>query len=188
MIGYPWHVVAAAPLALDWTEQGGEWLHHFSSALAGKSVSVGGHRYDDTTAPFIQITLQGETVAGTVVLLAVTDDSVFVLIAGESDPGEELIGIITAAAAQATATLGDEGEAIPWTAIIGPGPERISGHPSRLTADVSIGPMRLVSTDQVLVEPESTQQRTLIARLQLVCGRCPRDKGKTRSTFPRQRH
>lgn len=60
-----------------------------------------------------------------------------------------------------TATLGDEGEEIPWTAIIGHGPERISGGPSRLTTEVSIGPMRLVSTEQVLVEPDVTQQRTL---------------------------
>lgn len=67
MIGYPWHVVAAS-LTLDWARQGDEWLHRFSRALAGTSVAVGGHRYDDTTAPFIQITLQGETIAETVVL------------------------------------------------------------------------------------------------------------------------
>lgn len=160
MIGYPWHVVAAS-LTIEWAVQGDEWLHRFSRALGETSVSVGGHRYDDTTAPFIQVTLQGETAAGAVVLLAVTAYPVFILIAGESEAGGDLISMVTTAAERATATLGEEGEEFAWTAIIGHGPERISGGPSQLTTEVSIGPMQLASTEQVLVEPDVTQQRSL---------------------------
>ncbi|UOX90651.1 hypothetical protein MUY14_08505 [Amycolatopsis sp. FBCC-B4732] len=160
MIGYPWHVVAAS-LAIDWSAQGDEWLHRFSRALAETSISVVGHLYDATTEPFLRITLQGGNGAGTVVLLAFTTDSVFVILAGESAADENFVGVVTTAAEHAAATLGDEGEEIPWTAIIGPGPERISGGTSRLTAEVSIGSMKLTSTDQVLVEPDLTQQRSL---------------------------
>ncbi|WP_439381051.1 hypothetical protein [Amycolatopsis lexingtonensis] len=160
MIGYPWHVVAAS-LTIDWSAQGDEWLYRFSRALAETSVSVTGHLYDATTEPFLRINLQGGNNAGTVVLLAFTTDSVFVMLAGESETDENFVGVVTKAAEHAAATLGDEGEEIPWTAIIGPGPERISGGTSRLTAEVSIGSMKLASTDQVLIEPDLTQQRSL---------------------------
>lgn len=159
MIGYPWHTVAAS-LTLNWATQGTEWLYRFSQALEGTGVSVEGHRNDGPTAPLIRVTLRGESVGETVVLLAVTVDSVFVLLAGESEADENLIGTVTTAAEGATATLGEEGEEIHWTAIIGQVPERSSGGVSRLAAEVSIGPMRLVSTDQVLVEPDFTQQRS----------------------------
>ncbi|MGK3206793.1 hypothetical protein [Amycolatopsis sp. MEPSY49] len=161
MIGYPWHtVVGAFPVAL--TEQGDEWLHRFTNAMANSPVSVEEQRGDATTAPFIRITLlQDGRRAETVVLLADTVDSVVVLLAGPSVADESLAAEVGSALQHATRTLGEDGDPIPWTAIIGPSPHRPGHRASRLGTEVSIGPMRMASTEQLLLEPDFSTQHPL---------------------------
>lgn len=162
MVDYPWQM-SVGVFPVDWSSQGDEWIHRFTQAMASRSsTSVTGHRYDDTTAPFICVSLgQADTTRDTVVLLAVTTDAVFVLVAGSVAAEEELVNCVASAAEAATRGLGDAAEEISWTAIVGPGPERSSSNERPLKAAVSIGPMRLTSTDVILIEPEVSQQRSL---------------------------
>jgi hypothetical protein len=157
MFGYPWHtVVGAFPVAL--AEQGDEWLHRFTQAMAEASIPVEEQRHDATTTPFIRITLRQ---VETVVLLADAADSVVVLLAGPSIAAESLLSAVDSALQHATRTLGQDGEPIPWTAIIGPSPDRPGHRASRLDTEVSIGPMRLASTERLLVEPDFSTQHPL---------------------------
>jgi len=43
-----------------WSEQGDEWLHHLGRSVAEvlPEHTVAGHRYDDTTKPFIEVSPQ----------------------------------------------------------------------------------------------------------------------------------
>ncbi|MEV7038503.1 hypothetical protein [Amycolatopsis sp. NPDC051061] len=130
--------------------------------MAESSTAVEEQRFDATTTPFIRITLLQEGLRSkTVVLLADAADSVVVLLAGPSAADESLVAAVGSAAQHATGTLGTDGEPIPWTAIIGPGPDRPGHRASRLGTAVSVGPMRLASTEQLLVEPDLLTQQPL---------------------------
>lgn len=160
---YTW-TAHLATVACDWSLQGDEWLYRFTAAVGAEdsAIRVTGHRYDLTTQPFIQVKLsEEENALDVVVLLAVTTDAVHVFAAGQTEPNDALIEQLAVAAQVASVRLGDEGQDHPWSAVVGYASERISGGEKRLAAEAIIGSMRLVSTETVLIEPDTSSQISL---------------------------
>lgn len=143
-------------LPVVWPEQGDEWLHHFGRNVAEAlpQYVVSGHRYDDTTKPFIEVTLsRGGTPDGLKLLLGATADAVHVIAAGDAEPDPDILSGLAGAAIIASDRLGQQGEQHPWTAIIGGARDRIGGSEKRLQTPVPVGPLRLTSTDVAFTEP-----------------------------------
>jgi hypothetical protein len=150
--------------SVAWREQGDEWLHRFSQAVndAAGVVVVAGHRYDDTTKPFIRVDLSSSgSPLDTCVLLGVTSELVIVLAAGRENPDEPLLALLGAAAQASSTSLGQAGTDHVWSAIIGHGPGQIGNFETRLAAPAALGPLRLESTEVELFEPGYSQQPSL---------------------------
>jgi hypothetical protein len=162
MNDYAWQA-GIGSFALDWSLQGNEWLHRFTAAIASSPATlVTGYLHDATTQPFIKVTFsENGDLTNTVLLIADMVDSILLSAAGDKPPSDDLHELITTAARAATSTLGEEGDEIAWTALVGPASERIGGQAKRLLAEERVGEMRLVSTERLLLEPDLSQQRSL---------------------------
>lgn len=152
---YGWYGKLGEPPVI-WSEQGDEWLHHLGRSVAEvlPEHTVAGHRYDDTTKPFIEVSLsRGGTLAGLQLLLGATADAVHVIAAGDEEPDPDILSGLARAARIASDRLGQQGELHAWTAIIGAARDRINGSEKRLQTPATVGPLRLESTDVAFTEP-----------------------------------
>lgn len=145
---------------VNFGEQGDEWMSRLGSEIASRvaGVQVAGHKYDQTTTPFVLITMStaDKTVDESLLLLDTGTDLV-VFLAGNNGPNGDRLERFREAAEVATARLGDEGDEHNWTAIIGHPAERVGGTEIRLESDVQVGPFLLESTGTIFKEPGSLQ-------------------------------
>ncbi len=124
---------------VNWNNNGDEWLHRVQERMATiPDYDITGHRYDLTTAPFVEITnsTTNPAAADTQFLVLPLEDGLLVA-AGtrEGDqPDPEAMAAWAQAARQSTAALGSPGQPFDWTALIGPPYPRISGDEVSLAA------------------------------------------------------
>lgn len=150
---------------LAWFRQGDEWLYWLSQAVIDETsdVRVSGHKWDDTTRPFVQVSL---TLSGSpldmCVLVAAGEDAVMVLAAGGDVPDSNLLSSLAGAAQVASDRLGETGTDHAWTAVIGrPTSGGVPGLEKRLEGSAAVGPLQLQSTEVVLVEPDTAEQTSI---------------------------
>jgi hypothetical protein len=73
--------------SLDWVKQGVEWVHRVSECMAETDgFSVTGHKYDDTTKPFIEFTGAQHSGAplDTRLVIIPREAGVFIAVAGKT--------------------------------------------------------------------------------------------------------
>ena len=159
MLNFAW-IVEVGRYPVDFGEQGDEWIHRLSSEIASRmaGVQVTGHKFDQTTTPFVLVTMStADVTVDESLLLAATTSDLIVLLAGNNERNEDRLERFREAAEIATTQLGDEGDEYNWTAIIGHPAERISGFEIRLESDIQVGSFLLESSGTVFKEPGSMQ-------------------------------
>lgn len=108
--------------SFDWGTQGDEWVHRVSECMAETdSFSVTGHKYDDTTKPFIEFTGARRSGAPLDTRLVITpgEAGIFIAVAGKTEELDEAAADAWAQAARcATSRLGTPGTEYHWTAVI----------------------------------------------------------------------
>jgi hypothetical protein len=142
--------------SFDWEKQGDEWVHRVSECMAETDgFSVTGHKYDDTTRPFIEFTgarRSGATLDTRLVIIP-REAGVFIAVASKTEELDEAAADAWAQAAQcATLRLGASATEYHWTAIIAPPAIRITGAEPAIEGEANVGVFRLVSTGQPLHE------------------------------------
>jgi hypothetical protein len=142
--------------SFDWGKQGDEWVHRVSECMAETDrFSVTGHKYDDTTRPFIEFTgarRSGATLDTRLVIIP-REAGVFIAVASKTEELDEAAADAWAQAAQcATFRLGTSATEYHWTAIIAPPAIRITGAEPAIEGEANVGVFRLVSTGQPLHE------------------------------------
>jgi hypothetical protein len=165
VLDYGWYT-ELGNFAFDWSTQADEWLHRLTGLVSSddSTIELSERHFGSATTPFIRASLkQGDVELDTVLLIGRSTDAVHVYAAGHAAPDDDLIGQLAAAAQAASAQLGEEGDDHHWTAIVGYTSERIGGMEKRLAAEVTVGPMRLESTDTILIEPDTSHQYSLSA-------------------------
>jgi hypothetical protein len=122
--------------------------------------SVTGHKYDDTTRPFIEFTgarRSGATLDTRLVIIP-REAGVFIAVASKTEELDEAAADAWAQAAQcATLRLGTSATEYHWTAIIAPPAIRITGAEPAIEGEANVGVFRLVSTRQPLHERVTVQ-------------------------------
>jgi hypothetical protein len=142
--------------SFDWGKQGDEWVHRVSECMAETDgFSVTGHKYDDTTRPFIEFTgarRSGATLDTRLVIIP-REAGVFIAVASKAEELDEAAADAWAQAARcATLRLGASATEYHWTAIIAPPAIRITGAEPPIEGEANVGVFRLVSTGQPLHE------------------------------------
>jgi hypothetical protein len=142
--------------SFDWSKQGDEWVHRVSECMTETDgFSVTGHKYDDTTKPFIEFTGAGPSGAplDTRLVIMPREAGIFIAVAGKTEELDEAAADAWAQAARcATLRLGTPGSEYHWTAIIAPPAIRITGAEPAIDGEANVGIFRLVSTGQPLYE------------------------------------
>jgi hypothetical protein len=142
--------------SFDWRVQGDEWIHRVGECLAqAEGFAVSGHRYDDTTKPFIEVTGAGPDggVLDTRLVVIPGETGVLVAVAGKTEEPDDAAAEAWVQAAQcATARLGSPGAEFGWTAVLAPPPARIGGAEPALAGVARVGGFRLASAGRPLQE------------------------------------
>jgi len=141
--------------SFDWSKQGDEWVHRVSECMVEMgSFSVTGHKYDDTTKPFIEFTgAQRRVPLDTRLVIIPREAGVFIAVAGKTEELDEVAADAWVQAARcATSRLGTSGGEYHWTAIIAPPAIRITGAEPAIEGETNVGGFRLVSGGQPLYE------------------------------------
>jgi hypothetical protein len=133
--------------SFDWGRtQGDEWVHRVSECMAETdSFSVTGHKYDDTTKPFIEFTGARRSGAPLDTRLVITPGAVgvFIAVAGKTEELDEAAADAWAQAARcATSRLGSSGTEYCWTAVIAPPTMRITGLEPAIDGEANVGVFR----------------------------------------------
>jgi hypothetical protein len=142
--------------SFDWGTQGDEWVHRVSECMAETDrFSVTGHKYDDTTKPFIEFT--GARPSGapldTHLVIIPREAGVFIAVAGKTEELDEAAANAWAQAARcATLRLGTPSTEYHWTAVIAPPAIRITGSEPAIDGEANVGVFRLMSGGQPLHE------------------------------------
>ena len=159
MLNFTW-TIQVGRYPVNFLKQGDEWIDRLGSEIPSRmtGVQVTGHKFDQTTTPFVLVTIStaDETVDESLLFAATTTDLI-VHLAGDNEPNEDRLERFREAAEIATTQLGDEGDEHHWTAIIGHPAERLSGSDIRLESDIQVGPFLLESSGTVFQEPGSLQ-------------------------------
>jgi hypothetical protein len=142
--------------SFDWSKQGDEWVHRVSECMVETGgFSVTGHKYDDTTKPFIEFTgaYRSGTPLDTRLVIIPLGEGVFIGVAGKTQELDEAAAEAWVQAARcATSRLATPGTEYHWTAVIGPPAIRITGLEPAIDREANVGGFRLVSTGQPLLE------------------------------------
>jgi hypothetical protein len=143
--------------SVDWKTQGDEWLHRVSECMRDiKGFGITGHKFDTTTAPFIEVTSTRSdgTTNDTQFLIVPLDAGLFVAVGSRADdqPDEAAAGAWAQAARCATERLGSRGTEFEWTALLGPPAVRISGAEPAIDGEAMIGPFHVASAEQPMRE------------------------------------
>jgi hypothetical protein len=142
--------------SLDWVKQGVEWVHRVSECMAETDgFSVTGHKYDDTTKPFIEFTGAQHSGAplDTRLVIIPREAGVFIAVAGKTEELDEAAADLWVQAARcATLRLGTPGTEYHWTAVIAPPAIRITGAEPYIDGEANVGVFRLVPSGQPLYE------------------------------------
>lgn len=149
------HLVEVARPPVLWFEAGDEWLHRLDVAVAEceAGAHVSGHRFDDTTKPFIQIGLSGDLFSGIFLLLAALETETAVIAASPTPISEPAYAALCSVVQRATIELGEAGSDHEWSAVIGHRAEAIGFPTSRLAESVQMGPLVLTSSEVRFSEP-----------------------------------
>jgi hypothetical protein len=142
--------------SFDWGEQGDEWMHRVSECMEETDdFSVTGHKYDDTTKPFIEFTgaRHGGAPLDTRLVIIPQDAGVLIAVAGKTEQLDEAAADVWVQAARcATSRLGASGTEYHWTAVIAPPAIRITGAEPAIDCEANVGGFRLAPSEYPLHE------------------------------------
>jgi hypothetical protein len=142
--------------SFDWGAQGDEWIHRVSECMEEiEGFLVTGHKYDDTTKPFIEFAGTGRDGAPLDTRLVVIPGGpgIFIAVAGRADEPDEVAAEAWAQAARcATSRLGASSYDFQWAAFIAPPAVRITGAEPAIHGQTTFDIFRLSSAEQPLEE------------------------------------
>jgi hypothetical protein len=142
--------------SFDWGTHGDEWMHRVSECIAEiDEFSVTGHKYDDTTRPFIEFAGIGRdgTPLDTRLVIIPRDPGVSIAVAGMAEePDEGAAQAWMQAARCATSRLGASPSKFQWGAFMAPPAIRITGAEPAIEGETSFDVFRLTSAGQPLQE------------------------------------
>ncbi len=153
---YIWTLpVSVEPFA--WATAADEWLHCLSGCAAERDggIRVAGHRFDETTRPFIEVLgdRPGGERSSTLLLLLPDNEGVAVYLGGRAEGiDDEIAEAWAAAVACATNRLGQITEHFEWSAIIGARGEGRSGGRFALGHRFEIGAFELSPAGRPLTQ------------------------------------
>jgi hypothetical protein len=150
------YVTSVGVESFDWGTQGDEWVHRVSECMAETDgFSVTGHKYDDTTKPFIEFTgaRRSGTPLDTRLVIIPQEAGVFIAVAGKTEEPDEAATDAWAQAARcATLRLDTSGTDYRWTAVIAPPAVRITGAEPTIVGEANVDFFRLIASEQPLYE------------------------------------
>jgi hypothetical protein len=142
--------------SFDWAKQADEWVHRVSECMVETDgFSVTGHKYDDTTKPFIEFTGAQRSGAplDTRLVIIPLEAGAFIAVAGKTEELDEAAADAWIQAARcATSRLGTPATEYDWSAVIAPPAIRIGGAEPFIDSEVNVGVFRLVPSGQPLYE------------------------------------
>lgn len=164
------HAPFAAPLDVNWRQEGDEWLHHLWIAL-GERVELTGHSMStqDASPEFPAahyVFTPTSTQLRSRLRLVPLEHGLLFVISGTDDPEAvepSQIEPWARAAEEATRRIGQRHQAFDWVAVIGP-LAGVESNRKALSTEASVGSLRLYPAERYVTEYTASSQPSLFAR------------------------